>query len=668
MRNTLLIFALISCGFVANAQTKKADSLIFALKRIITDTSRIKTYNLIASELLKGDMVKSESYSDSAITLAKKNNFYKGILVALRLKGIARANRGEFVSAKNVFTEETFLALHYNIEKEIVRGYNNLSTVSNSLNEFDSAIYYAQKSLSIDSGNNNKKLTYSASATAYRHKGDYASSLSYHLKNIALCKAIGDKNMLAKIQVNVGNLYAVMKQFDDAIRYYEEAIKIFEIMNLPVECVNLNMGLGNVYSEKNEFAQAESHYNLALQQANKLGLKSAAAHLLHNIGNMYADRKLYGKSLDYYKQARVLVNEVKDENLQAQLNIGLAYVYISVNRINEAEKEAHEGLARANKLHLSSIKAQAYDKLHRIDSIRGDYRESLINYKRAQDIKDSLFTIEKSKQIAEIEKKYEVEKKSKEIQELQREVEKKQAQVTQSKYRLYTLGSLLAALVLGFALVFLRARNKRESKEREEVIQKQKEVMLAQEEIQEKISRDLHDDIGQKMIALKMDMESNVLEKTALQMPLTLLNEITSDIRNLSHALSPQVFQTDGLQTAFDKLLSNAFHNSSIQCSFEKFNLKSKYPYEIEINVYRIGQELIANILKHANARNVAVQLYENATHLILITEDDGKGFDASFEKGFGLGNIEARSRMLKGIFHYESAVGKTISTFRVPV
>jgi len=365
----------------------------------------------------------------------------------------------------------------------------------------------------------------------------------------------------------------------------------------------------------------------------------------------------------------VLIREMQDQFTLTRLSLGFAHVYLHQNRYEESKREAIDAIRRSEKINSTSLRRKAYLALYRVDSARKNYKEALDYYQKSQIMYDSIFSAEKSRQIIEIQEKYESEKKAREIEALQREMEKKQVQVIQHENRLYVVGSLLVVVLCVGAFTYWRLRINRERKAHEDLIQKHKEVIRAQEEVQEKISRELHDNIGQKLIGLKMNIEGAHLDGKNFQPEeLALLDEITSDIRNTSHSLSPYTLQTEGLEFAIEKLLRTFFRNSIIRYSFEAFHLKGRYSYQTEINVYRIGQELLTNVIKHASANRVAVQLYENATHLVLIVEDDGKGIETPVNKGFGLRNIETRIKIINGVFHSESVAGKTTSTIRVPL
>jgi signal transduction histidine kinase len=104
----------------------------------------------------------------------------------------------------------------------------------------------------------------------------------------------------------------------------------------------------------------------------------------------------------------------------------------------------------------------------------------------------------------------------------------------------------------------------------------------------------------------------------------------------------PKVLTLFGLQPAIKDVIEFV-ERHDIKVEFESFKLLDRYAKEIELVTYRVFQELTNNIIKHANATEVSVQLYQNGDSLILLVEDNGTGIPNKSKKGFGLYNIDSR-------------------------
>ncbi|GAB5418539.1 MAG: hypothetical protein Crog4KO_02960 [Crocinitomicaceae bacterium] len=205
-------------------------------------------------------------------------------------------------------------------------------------------------------------------------------------------------------------------------------------------------------------------------------------------------------------------------------------------------------------------------------------------------------------------------------------------------------------------------------------------VIGTQEKERRRIALEIHDGIGPQLstsihhletIAEKIKGESpDVAEELASLAKLS--NEISTELRSLSHALMPRVLLDFGLSAALQNLVNRI--NSANVCSIEFINSFSgdTLDQDIELNLYRICQELLNNAVKHADAKSIFVQLVKNNEYLTLMVEDDGKGFDLEKLKnaeGIGISNIEMRSKVLGGELNIDSSPDRgSIITVEIPI
>jgi len=200
-----------------------------------------------------------------------------------------------------------------------------------------------------------------------------------------------------------------------------------------------------------------------------------------------------------------------------------------------------------------------------------------------------------------------------------------------------------------------------EKKYRQELITKQ--VILAQEREREAIGRELHDNVNQVLTTVKLylelatkdeNMASQILPKC-----MNLINGSINEIRNLSHELSAPTLGTRSLLDSIAALLETVSASSGLKVHF----CHKRYTHHIEMEeklaLYRIVQEQLNNILKHADATEVMITLGQDGEHTILTVTDNGKGFDPeNSRKGIGLSNIEGRVKVFQGRFSLQSSPG----------
>ncbi len=197
-------------------------------------------------------------------------------------------------------------------------------------------------------------------------------------------------------------------------------------------------------------------------------------------------------------------------------------------------------------------------------------------------------------------------------------------------------------------------------------------VINTQEEERKRISRDLHDDVGTKLSALKLflsSLKSNADKKQYQQIGRLasnseqLINETIKDVREMLLNLSPGILEEFGFTTAIEGLVSKINQTNTIHFDLLVFGMKDNLKKEYELALYRITQELINNVLKHSEAGKVSLQIGYRDEKIIIMIEDDGKGFDLSVHKdGYGLKNLEARAKLLNGTMNIDTLPGKGTS------
>ena len=210
------------------------------------------------------------------------------------------------------------------------------------------------------------------------------------------------------------------------------------------------------------------------------------------------------------------------------------------------------------------------------------------------------------------------------------------------------------------------------------------QLLNAQESERRRIARDLHDDMGQVMVLLKLQLR--ILEG---KVPAELseahkiigefrkhITEVIDNIHRLSHDLIPPILENLGLSNAVKSLLERFAIYQAAEVMMEIDDLTGLFPREVEINLFRLFQEFLNNIIKHANATQIKVIISRHPNCVDFRLEDNGKGFDPKTVldyknpgRGMGLVTMEERVHMLGGVLKLQSEPGQgTRIHFAVPV
>jgi len=186
-------------------------------------------------------------------------------------------------------------------------------------------------------------------------------------------------------------------------------------------------------------------------------------------------------------------------------------------------------------------------------------------------------------------------------------------------------------------------------------------------------SRELHDGINQLLVSCKFRVElaSNKLkrdhDKAVIQHELAkaddLINHTIRAVRQISPNLRPTLLDDLGLDTALNSLIDQFRERTELHVNYH-FDVISEVPDEVEITLYRLTQESLMNIEKHANAKNISLNVWQSHRHLVFECSDDGDGFshNDALSSGIGLISMRERIELIGGDFTFESQLNKGTS------
>jgi PAS domain S-box-containing protein len=209
------------------------------------------------------------------------------------------------------------------------------------------------------------------------------------------------------------------------------------------------------------------------------------------------------------------------------------------------------------------------------------------------------------------------------------------------------------------------------------------ELLSAQEDERRRISRELHDELGQLLLILKLKIIG--IERSLPKGPeavtqecgeaAVFLKSVVDSVRRLSRNLSPSILEDLGLSVALRHQIKEFFQHNQIQSDSEVDEIDELFPKESHINIYRLVQESLTNIGKYAKASRLTVKIKQQEDKVSFLIEDNGKGFDVAqvldngSERGLGLRTMQERLRMLGGSLEIWSQKGKgTRIAFTIPI
>ncbi len=207
-----------------------------------------------------------------------------------------------------------------------------------------------------------------------------------------------------------------------------------------------------------------------------------------------------------------------------------------------------------------------------------------------------------------------------------------------------------------------------------------KAVIEAEEKERRRIAQDLHDGVGQILSAAKLNL-SGLEDKLKLENPeqslllsnaLELVNDSVKEVRSVSHNMMPNTLIKLGLASAVREFITKIASVPNLRIDLQIVGMEERLENTVETVLYRVIQEVVANIIKHAKANEISMQLIRHDNELTIMIEDNGVGFDKNnitkFE-GIGLKNIISRIEFLNGNVDFDSTPGQgTTVVIEIPI
>ena len=466
----------------------------------------------------------------------------------------------------------------------------------------------------------------------YHYQEIFSKSLQYYQKALDVYEKAHDTGNIAKVYSHLGSLHSSREfcetrsreqkkgDFSRAIDYFEKSVELcIKTGNKPL-MINSYVNLASVYNKLDQPLKALPYLNQALDYYRAADNKNKISGTLYTLGKTYFKLKQYSASIQCYKESQKIstINHYLD---------GIQYLYEAM--------------------------AQSYYSAE-------DYKNAYDYYIKYMTIRDSLISAEKSKALFELETRYQTEKKEKEILTLTTEKRER------NMLLLILFGLILFLLILGFFIikyfrskktiaeqtVSIREQHIRELEKERQLIAT-KSVLQGEEAERGRMARDLHDGLGGMLSSVKINlstMKGNSIitdeNAEAFNHAISLLDHSITELRRVAHNMMPETLVHYGLKAAFEDFVSRIRTENVPGIDFQFFGVEGRYSSELEITVYRIGQELVNNSLKHSEAGTINLQLISETNRVCLQVIDNGKGFDSTKASGGGKGLESIRDRI----------------------
>jgi signal transduction histidine kinase len=605
---------------------------------------------------------------------------------------------------------------------------NILTARANNLSDPDSAIPLYQKALQQSiAGNYADGVIRSLTGLGnnFMSAGNYSQSIICYNQLFAWCKTAKDK---AKAYYNLGTCYASEGNLVQGADNFYSALNELEKSNDPDQSLRVHIytNLGSINIQLSQYSKGMSYLLIGEEIARKEKMDNELAVLLVNkgayylqvhqpdiaencllealnigkakndtdqltwvnlqLGSLFTETGRYDKAISYLESVLTITKNRSnhyDVYFDAVNKIGSALFHLG--KYKQAEALIVPELKEAAKLNLKDCSVDGYSTLINIYKATGQYKKALECMDSILVLKDSLTSAQKARDVNQIEIKYKTAEKDKVIAQNQLLIAQQKNVIEQKNSKLAEKNVWILSVCGGIMLVLLvstlfyrnAVHNQRMQAVQITALQQENKIGILRAAVQgednerSRLARELHDGIGGMLSAAMMRIRAiphenqEIKQIPAYREALGILTEMGDEIRKTAHNLMPEVLLKQNLPEAIQAYCNNLQNEKAPDIDFQYYGLFDNLPENFKLNVYRIVQELLKNVLQHAGATQVLVQLMEDENLLTVTVEDDGKGFDLQAEKnGIGLHNIETRVNTLDGQLTIESKPGKGTTVF----
>jgi two-component system, NarL family, sensor kinase len=503
---------------------------------------------------------------------------------------------------------------------------------------------------------NTARAYYDLSYTYYI-MGKQNLSLVANQKSLEYFKKINNQKGFAFVYSNYANIYTAIGDKKRAVGNADKAIQAYKSID---NTYNVYIGLINkiaIYDFMKDARKTiliDSTYQAFVESKDESKILKIKIYD-YKIDNLIQENKLT-EAKKIIDDLKPIIEEVNSDDLTNEYKIMLALFEIKKNPNYSNFDEIKKALP-------TLINYQQYEKVNMFYGLlqksaiqKNDYKNAFQYETEKQIIADSISDIATREKIAELETIYETEKKEQQIKLQKTTILNKNTTI-----------ALLASLFLGLFLTVLvyvtRQKQKKLKLEKENVQQYTKQLLEKTEEERKRIASDLHDSVSHELLSLKNSFE----QKTDITN--NKIDAIINDIRIISRNLHPIMFDKIGLKSSVEQLVerTQSVNDFMVTATIDYTNFLSSND---ELQVYRIIQESLSNIIKYANAVAAKITILETNKTLFIEIKDNGKGFNVAEKlngkNAFGLHNIIERSRAIGGEAKINSDKNGTVITIEI--
>ena len=698
----LLLLLLTGAGPLAPAASAQAsltrhllDSVRAVLRQHPRDSTGANAMVRMSELRRRGNPDSGIYYAQRSIPLARP--YPRLAVLSYNMLAIAYYYKGAYPQAAQAFDSGYQVARRAGNQAQMGEMLNNAANVSIETGDYATALARYRQALAIQAraGNDyDAAMALGNIGYVYKEIGDYDAALRYFFQALRRFEARLQRpgqeatsrnlytNALAQVQAYVGETYQRLGSWPTARQYFARALTNYRTAHFNEGIITSLRSLAAGNAANGQLALALQQYREALAMYAAVHDVVEQAATRAEIGAVLVRQGQYPAAMAEYEQAVALNRQTRNVPHQAAALLGLAAAQTQARLLPAARRTLDSAARYVRRTNSKATWRDYHETASNYFAQAQNPAQALASYRLFGVYKDSLLNAAKVKAVADMATKYDTEKKEQQLRLQGTRLRLQQAQLSR---RNLLLGSVvagaLALALLGWSY-YRRYRLQQQAALQRAVMHEQnlatKAVLEAEETERRRIAADLHDGVGQVMSAAKMNLSaiadeipfSSDDQKQAFQNAIRMVDDGCREVRAVSHAMMPNALLKAGLGAAVREFLGQIDYRV-LKINLLAEGLEQKLDPKLETVMYRVVQECVNNVIKHAQASQLDISLRREADGLTALIEDNGRGFDATDRRmfeGIGLKNIQARLALFGGSADWDTRPGHgTAVTIFVP-
>jgi signal transduction histidine kinase len=633
LQHRLLLLCLLYSGysFVLSLDTQAQEYVGHNFKFVLTADT-----NLIQQHLKTGHLLKAKGQMDSArwhyqqvLRESYPYRYSDGIIDGLISIALSYAREGKYDTALSIYNRSLkFCDTRAPSRKYFGVIYNAIGAVHSMLGNDGAAVSnlkLAIHNMELYKESKGTVETFYSNLAVVIEQVDEGDKAMYYLdKGEAIASKNKNKETLSYIYFKKSKIYAARKDTQRSKYYLKEALRTVGD-NPSFQLILLNY-MANTAIDEARYKEADS--------------------LLHIIEKRF---KATNSTINY--------------NLS---RITSGKFYLKTHQLTKAEQYLQQALDITRKAPAALTLIKIHELLAEVYQGQQRYDQAFFHLQQEKQLSDSHYNVEKKRKLAFIETQFRSAQKDKDLIEKQFLLKNQQQLLTQKNLWIMLISVIAVCISILLIAMYRHYTHKQKLHQSSLQIREMKSIMNGEEKERTRMGRELHDSIMVQFSVVKMNLSTFLGANPSSGAPelrkiLDQLDGATSSLRNTAHSLMPDLLLQEGLVGALDYFVDYCRSNTSIDIELLHYGSIPRFDIEFELSLYRIIQELLQNIMKHAQATHAIVQLSFMDHYLSVVVEDNGKGISpnkTNARDGLGLKSIEARVKAVNGRMSIESQEG----------